>query len=109
MENKNARLALATLFLNMAVAAHQEPLQPGLGEAFQQLAALYAEVFESVSESFPDEALYRFLVGLGTLVTVRGLAGGRSFPQEALLGWGRGVRDGAGGYLFHAYPCSQDH
>lgn len=69
VENKTARLALATLFLNMAVAAHQEPLQPGLGDAFQQLAALYAEVFESVSEASPDEALYRFLVGLGTLVT----------------------------------------
>ena len=72
MANKNTRLALATLFLNLAVAAHQEPLQPGLGDAFQQLAALYSEVFESVSEASPDEALYRFLVGLGTLATVSG-------------------------------------
>ncbi|CAM9959100.1 unnamed protein product, partial [Sphacelaria rigidula] len=73
LENKTVRLALATLFLNFAVAAHQEPLQPGLSDAYQQLTALYSEVLGSIpgsSASFPDDVLYRFLVGLGTLLTV---------------------------------------
>ncbi|CAN0479792.1 unnamed protein product, partial [Hapterophycus canaliculatus] len=70
VDNKTVKLALATLFLNLAVAAHQEPLTAGLGDAFQQLAALYAEVLGSLTPAFADDALYRVLVGLGTLVTV---------------------------------------
>lgn len=68
--NKNVRLALATLFLNLAVAAHQEPLEEGLSDAYQQLTALFSEVFGAVSANVPDDVLYRFLVGLGTLLTV---------------------------------------
>lgn len=71
MDNKNAKLALGTLFLNLAVAAHQEPLQEGLADAYQQLTALYAEVL-SASSGVQDEVLYRYFVGLGTLLTVRG-------------------------------------
>lgn len=70
VDNKTVKLALATLFLNLAVAAHQEPLTGGLGDAYQQLAALYAEVLGAVTSAFADDALYRVLVGLGTLVTV---------------------------------------
>lgn len=70
VDNKTAKLALATLFLNFAVAAHQEPLTGNLGDAYQQLAALYAEVLGAVTPTFADDALYRVLVGLGTLVTV---------------------------------------
>lgn len=71
VDNKNARLAVATLFLNLAVAAHQEPLQAGLEDAYQQLAALYAEVLGPAVSGFADDVLCRFLVGLGTLLTVR--------------------------------------
>eukprot|EP00903_Cladosiphon_okamuranus_P020256 g18590.t1 len=69
VDNKTAKLALATLFLNCAVASHQEPLTGGLGDAYQQLAALYAEVLGAVTAAFADDALYRVFVGLGTLVT----------------------------------------
>ncbi|CAM9733037.1 unnamed protein product, partial [Scytosiphon promiscuus] len=69
VDNKTVKLALATLFLNLAVAAHQEPLTGGLGDAYQQLAALYAEVLGAMTAAFADDALYRVLVGLGTLVT----------------------------------------
>ena len=70
MNNKNARLALATLFLNFSVAAHQEPLQEGLSDAFQQLTALYAEVLGALG-GVPDDVVYRYFVGLGTLLKVR--------------------------------------
>lgn len=73
VDNKTVKLALATLFLNFAVASHQEPLTPGgdLGDAYQQLVALYSEVAGAVTAAFADDALYRVLAGLGTLVTVR--------------------------------------
>lgn len=48
----------------------QEPLQDGLSDAYQQLTALYSEALGSVS-GMSDDVLYRFLVGLGTLLTVR--------------------------------------
>lgn len=49
----------------------QESLQPGLRDAYQQLTALYAEVLSDLSSSsFTDDVVYRFLVGLGTLLTV---------------------------------------
>ncbi|CAM9230876.1 unnamed protein product, partial [Ascophyllum nodosum] len=67
VNNKNARLALATLFLNFSVAAHQEPLQEGLSDAFQQLTALYAEVLGALG-GVPDDVVYRYFVGLGTLL-----------------------------------------
>ncbi|CAM9787363.1 unnamed protein product, partial [Ectocarpus sp. 8 AP-2014] len=35
VDNKTAKLALATLFLNLAVASHQEALTAGLGDAYQ--------------------------------------------------------------------------
>lgn len=70
VDNKTAKLALATLFLNLAVASHQEPLTAGLGDAYQQLAALYAEVLSAVTSTTADDTLYRVLAGLGTLVTV---------------------------------------
>ncbi|CAM9388989.1 unnamed protein product [Pylaiella littoralis] len=71
VDNKTVKLALATLFLNLAVASHQEPLTPGgdLGDAYQQLVALYSEVLGAVTAAFADDALYRALAGLGTLVT----------------------------------------
>lgn len=75
MDNKTVKLALATLFLNLAVASHQEALTAGLGDAFQQLVALYSEVLGGVTAAFGDDALYRSLAGLATLVTVRGDGG----------------------------------
>lgn len=73
MKISQAPAGIITVLRLYACVLVQEPLQPGLSDAYQQLTALYAEVLGSVtaSASFPDDVLYRFLVGLGTLLTVR--------------------------------------